>query len=611
MNPARTLAALVAVLLMGGCAMLPGAPARGVPAAEVGAPPADALVVEIDAPAGLRPLLERHLDLTRLGTLTRGDTVSDSEWSRLIDAAPAQVRELLQTEGHFEPRVRIERPVTAGQARPRVVMHVDPGPQVRVSRVTLEVEGELAQQAAAGDARARRLLEELRAGFPMPEGSAFRNEAWSAAKLALLTRLRSSGYVTAAWSGTAAQIDEARAGVRLFLVADSGPLFRSGEVEITGLRVHEEDTVRALGNFPPGTPITESLLLDYQERLQKSGLFEGITVTHDTDVEQAHAARIFVRLRERELQSYTLGAGYSTNTGPRATVEQVHRRLFGLPLRSRSHLQLGADKSMLDLEVSTHPQAGLYRNLGGLVVERQVKDLETVLSHRLRVGRGRDTVAREQFVFAELERGRQTTPAVDRTTVAVSALATLVLRDLDSVILPTQGYTLAVQGTVGNSHGNLSMSGPFARGYVKLNLYRPLGQAWYGQARVEAGHVLRRDGVGIPDSQLFRAGGDESVRGYGYRTLGPIEDGLVTGGTSLFTASLELARPFSASVPSLWGAAFIDAGRAANGMANLDPALGAGIGLRWRSPVGPLRLDWAWGEELRRARLHFSIGIAL
>ena len=115
----------------------------------------------------------------------------------------------------------------------------------------------------------------------------------------------------------------------------------------------------------------------------------------------------------------------------------------------------------------------------------------------------------------------------------------------------------------------------------------------------------------VPDSQLFRAGGDDSVRGYAYRSLGPVVAGSVTSGASLVTGSLEVARPFVASVPSLWGALFIDAGRADTSFGTLKPAVGLGAGVRWRSPVGPLRLDLAWGQELKRFRVHFSIGIAL
>ena len=112
----------------------------------------------------------------------------------------------------------------------------------------------------------------------------------------------------------------------------------------------------------------------------------------------------------------------------------------------------------------------------------------------------------------------------------------------------------------------------------------------------------------VPDSQKFRAGGDESVRGYSYRSLGPIVDGAVGSGTTLYTTSLEVARPISATMPSLWGALFIDAGNAANSF--VKPAVGYGLGVRWRSPVGPLRLDWAWARETGEGRLHFSVGIA-
>ncbi|HSM22580.1 MAG TPA: BamA/TamA family outer membrane protein, partial [Rubrivivax sp.] len=86
--------------------------------------------------------------------------------------------------------------------------------------------------------------------------------------------------------------------------------------------------------------------------------------------------------------------------------------------------------------------------------------------------------------------------------------------------------------------------------------------------------------------------------------------GSVGGGTSLLTTSVEVARPILSSMPSLWGAIFVDAGNAANGFDELDLFLGAGVGLRWRSPVGPLRLDWAWGREVGDWRLHFSVGIA-
>ena len=79
----------------------------------------------------------------------------------------------------------------------------------------------------------------------------------------------------------------------------------------------------------------------------------------------------------------------------------------------------------------------------------------------------------------------------------------------------------------------------------------------------------------------------------------------------LLTGSAEIARPISPRLPALWGAAFIDAGNAADSWQNVNPVLGYGVGLRWRSPVGPLRLDLAYGQSVQKIRMHLSVGIAL
>jgi translocation and assembly module TamA len=199
---------------------------------------------------------------------------------------------------------------------------------------------------------------------------------------------------------------------------------------------------------------------------------------------------------------------------------------------------------------------------------------------------------------------------VNTKAIALSLNYSGVWRDLDSVVLPTQGVSLSGQVGAGHSHGSNADPGPFARLYARFTGYLPVGKVWYGQARVEFGQVFLRPNMVVPESQQFRAGGDDSVRGYSYRSLGPIVDGSVGSGNVMYTGSVELARPFVDSMPSLWGAVFVDAGNAGNSFDHLDPAVGLGVGLRWRSPVGPLRLDWAYGRQVHRSRLHFSIGIA-
>ncbi len=573
---------------------------------------ASAPMVDIDAPPALAALLRRHLDLVRLGTLASAnrdaEPVSRAEWARLIAAAPEQARALLQTEGYFDAQADV---TTLSQQPLHLRVNLRPGPLTRVSAFNLEFDGELKQLLAADNAGALALRAQLNQEWPLKPGTPFRNPAWADAKAAAVARIRAAGYATATWQDTAAEVDAPTQAARLRLLVASGPLFRSGELLITGLKHHDAAMVRSLAGFAPGTAVTETLLLDYQERLQRSGLFDQVSVSLEPDPQAAAAAPVKVNVSERLLQQATLALGYSANSGARATVEHVHRRVFGFALSARNKLEWGVNRQAWDGELSTHPGANLERKLLGVAIERLRSETDVVLSQKLRLGLTQDTRRIERLYFAELERSLRHTETSRSEALAASGNFHGVWRDLDNAVLPTRGLSLALQGALGRSTSSTDGSGPFARAYARLTGYLPLGANLYGQARVELGQVFVRDAVFVPDSQRFRAGGDDSVRGYAWRSLGPVVAGGVSSGNTIFTTSLELAHPISPSYPSLWGAVFIDSGRAANSFASLRPATGVGAGVRWRSPVGPLRLDMAWADELKRWRLHFSVGIAL
>lgn len=601
-------ALLLISLLLPGCAALQGGGAEG--AAPPAAPSTRAPYrLEVVAPDELRPLLTDYLDLARFQNAPDTEAIDASELARLTAAAPAQARALLETEGYFAAQVEALRQV-GGNGQPVVQVRVVPGPRSVVTRVELSVDGELQTLASQADEGAAALLSALRRDWPLRPGAPFRQPAWTSAKAGTLAQARADGYPAAAWTKTEAQVDAEQHQVVLTLALDSGALYRLGEIRIEGLERYDESAVRRLATFGAGQPYNERLLLDYQERIQKLGLFDSATVELDPAPATSAAAPVRVRVHELTLQQATIGVGISANNGPRVTLEHRHRRPFGVDWVATNKFEFGSLIKSWTGELISHPLEGLYRNLVSGHAERLRSGEEIRTAWTARLGRTQDTQRIERTYFAELTHARIDNPAGRTRSEALTANYHWIYRDVDSILLPTDGYTLSLQGAAGRSRNSTLENGPFGRAYGRYTLYQPLGRTWYGSLRLEAGQIIASDAVGVPDTLLFRAGGDDSVRGYAYRTLGPLVDGVVTSGRVMFTGSAEIARPVSARLPSLWWAAFVDAGNAANHWKALSPAWGYGLGLRWRSPVGPLRVDLAYGEEVRKVRLHLSVGIA-
>ncbi len=581
-----------------------------LPETAASAPPA----LTVQAPAPARALLAQHLNLARAAQLRADEALDEAELARLIASTPAQARELLQTEGWFEPEVSVSRQPGPAAGAAQWLVKVDPGPRTAVVSLQLEIDGALKAGLDAGEPAAKALRASLAAPPVVQPGAPFRNAEWAQTKLSLLERLRLAGYATATLTQSSADVDVAAHRAALHISLDSGPHFASGQLQIEGLQHHDLATVQHLAGFSPGTPLTDTLLLDYQDRLLKSGLFDTAVLSYDPDPAQADAATVHVKLGERALQQAQVGVGYSANTGPRVSLEHTHRRPLGYPLVVHNKAEWGRDSQTFSGDITTHPGEGFYRNLAGVQIERVLSPTDAVLSQRLRLGRTTDTPRIERLYFVEALNSRRSDSVGVSSAQAISGNLNLVLRDLDSVLLPTRGISLSLQGGLGEAASRSGRSGPFLRAYGRLTGYLPLGSQWHGQARIEVGQVYKQDAVQVPDALGFRAGGDDSVRGYAYRTLAP---SLLRGSTTttvsgevLLTGSVELARPISADLPSVWGAVFIDAGRASARWADYSAAFGYGVGVRWRSPIGPLRADLAYGQELRRLRLHFSVGIA-
>jgi len=571
--------------------------------------------IQVDAPAPLKTLLLEYLDVSRFQNAPRSEAVTSSELDRLAAGVPAQAKTLLETEGYFSAEVTIARSDPPG-ALPLLKIVVMPGPRVEVARVAIESTAPLAPHQPSREEPWGDRLEHARAIWPLKPGQPFRQPAWTSAKTSTLAAVRGDAYPTATWKQTQALVDATANTAALDLTLEPGPLYRLGEIRVQGISRFDESAVRRLATFFPGAQYSERLLLDYQDRLLKLGLFEGASVELDTSG-PPDAAPVIVKVKELTQHQANFGVGYSANTGPRTSVEHYDRKVFGLPWVSHSTLIYGPDQKQLGIELTSYPREDMWRNLFAANIEQLRAADEERNSSTARIGRSYDTNRYERLVYAEVTQARVDNAALTDKSVAGSLNYNWLQRDVDSILQPTVGSALSLQGGIGYGSGREKRTdrpeedhsnGPFLRAYTRYNYYRPFG-GWYANARVEAGQVFVHSRIAVPDTILFRAGGDNSVRGYGYRTLGPRVNGVVVGGRVETTASVEVEHALTQRLPSLFGALFVDAGNAADQWNDLRPVVGVGTGLHYRSPVGPLRLDVAYGVNEQRWRLHLSVGV--
>jgi translocation and assembly module TamA len=288
----------------------------------------------------------------------------------------------------------------------------------------------------------------------------------------------------------------------------------------------------------------------------------------EPDASTADAAPVQVRVRELPLQRATIGVGISADTGPRVSLEHLHRRVFGLNWQATTRIELGRDKRLLGSDFVSHPKPGGYRNLLSGLASREITGAVTVDSRRLRAGRSQEEGHIRRLYYLEWQDATTHTDNAEASAGAMTGNYEWAWYSLDNELLPTRGVTLSAKLGAGRSFavsgGGRDEGGWFSRATGRATFYRPVGN-WFTQTRIELGQVFARQDVGIPYTLLFRAGGEQSVRGYAYQSLGPGVDafGRAVGGRVLATGSVEFAHPISARFPDCLGAVFVDACNAA------------------------------------------------
>ena len=567
--------------------------------AQVGAaPPSDAIRYRliVDGPNPTAKALREGLDLARWET---DEEMTLDLLERLVKDAVPQAKEIAAIEGFYDARVdvTIER-----DARPVVVrVRVEPGPATRVTSVDLTVVGPAATDVPAGTTAAT----EARDGWGLRLGEVFRQSQWVEAKAEALRTMRRGPYAAARISDSEARVEPDTQSAALRVEIDSGPPFRIGDVAVRGVQRYRADLVRNFSTLKRGAPYSQAALDDYVRRLAASGYFTSVQAVIDPETTNPDDATVDVAVIEAPTHRVEGAISFSTDTGygARASYTNIDIDRNALQMRLEGRLE---SRQQLAQATFTWPP-GPSQWIDSLRVGAQRRDIENTVEttgvvsvERRGIDERRHPVFGAAFYYDRQEPERAPSTSSHATYVE----AGYVLRRVDDLVSPTRGWMTDLRAGVG-------VPGLSSESFVRVVA---LSQAWYPIDRVtglvlrgEAGAVVGASRENVPSVLRFRTGGDTTVRGYAYRSLGvQLGEGIVAG-RYYALASAEVVRWINETIGI---ATFVDAGDATDELGDFRFALGYGVGARIRTPVGPFRIDLAYGERTRDVRLHFSVGLA-
>ncbi|KVG24416.1 autotransporter assembly complex protein TamA [Burkholderia ubonensis] len=551
--------------------------------------------VEIDAPRAVRKLLKSHLDIARFG---KRDDVSDDQFDFLVTATPQQVRDLTATEGYFSPVVRTD--VRTRDGKRSVQIAVDPGPQTVVSSVDLTFNGPVGSEDPKQEAATR-------FAFSLKTGEPFTQAGWDAAKGAALRQLQSRRYLGAKITASEARIDPRTQRATLAVTFDSGPTFTIGKVDVEGVRRYPEKIVTNVNPLSEGEIYDVQRITELQRQLQNTPYYASVAIDVGNDTEKPDQTPVHVKVSEYPYNSVRGGVGYATDTGPHIQGAYTYLDTFGAawPLTVSGRLDQIQQYGQVQLSMPPGPRAWTNSVLASYT-NTDVSDTR-IYSARVGVQRTRTgqyiDYAYSLMFYQDRLKQNGAGPTMSRALVPQWAWTR---RNVDDPLFPRSGNLIHAEA--GFAIKNVLTDQTFIRGYARGQQYVPIGKRDLFVFRAELGGVFTSgSSTGVPASLLFRAGGSNSVRGYGYQSIGNSVAGSVLPTKYLTTGTAEYQHWFNRD----WGAAtFFDVGTATDAWGEKVFYKGVGVGARWRSPVGPINVDLAYGLRNHSVRPYLTLGVA-
>ncbi|CAH2785073.1 MAG: Outer membrane component of TAM transport system [Candidatus Burkholderia crenata] len=551
--------------------------------------------VDIDAPRSVRSLLKDHLDLSRF---KKRDDISDEQFDFLVTATPQEVRDLVATDGYFTPIVRTD--VKHEGDEKSVTISVDPGPQTKVASVSLTFKGAITTEDPAQENTAR-------LAFSIKEGDPFSQSAWDDAKNAALKALQARQYLGAKISQSKARVNPRTHIADLSVTLDSGPTFTFGQLDIIGVRRYPEKIIHNVNRIHPGDTYDVARVNELQRQLQNTPYYASVAIDADNDVTKPNETPMHLKVSEYPYNSVRYGVGYATDTGPHIQGAYSYLDTFGKAYPFTISGRLDQTQQYGQVQLAMPPDGRTWVN--SVLASYTNTNVSNTRIYSARVGVQRTrSLQNIDTTFSLLFYADRLTQNLGPPTTSRALVPSWqwVRRNVDDPLFPRSGNLIRAEADVAVK--GLLTDQTFGRVYTNLLQYLPLGKRDLFLFRAEFGGVFTAgSSSGIPASLLFRAGGANSVRGYGYQSIGNDVDGSVLPTKYLMTGSSEYQHWFSHD----WGGAmFFDIGTATDTWKERVFEPGTGVGVRWRSPVGPVNVDIAYGFKNRDIHPYLTLGIA-
>ena len=520
---------------------------------------------------------------------------------RYASTAEAQVEEALRALGYYSPMIQWEVVEQPGddEIPARLVLTVQPGEPIRVRSRQVSIEG-----PASRDPDFVGTLPEKPA-----EGDVLNHGQYSTLRQTIQNRATRLGYFDGEFTTRRLEVNPEQHTADISLVFRSGVRYRLGEVSFKEGHGFEEQLLEQFVRFEPGEIYHADKVARLSGDLSNSGYFSGVDIDASPGKAEDGVIPVSVDLTTRPPRSVAAGVGFSTDVGPRFSGNWREHWINPMGHRRGAQTELSAPRQNVgawyELPLDP-PMTDSIRLSAGY----QREDIEDVESELLTLGQqwkhqldnGWLQVASIRW---EGERFRIGDDDPEQSSLLLPGLGYSKLQ-ADSPLDPSRGYR--IQFDVTGSHRAVISDVDILHANVLVKGLYTLADNHRFLSRFQFGGVATNRFSDVPPSLRFFAGGDQTVRGYGYETLSPRNsEDVAIGGRYLMVGSVEYQYEFTEN----WRvAAFVDEGNAMDDLS--DPlATGVGLGIRWISPVGPLRLDVAKGLDPEFGgewRIHFSMG---